>query len=86
MAAGAVTIVDVSPAPELESLEVRLERREFQDSDVVGAWLVIVATGDEVVDDKVERAATEAGVWVNRAHKPDGGGIAFGAVIENAGR
>ncbi len=83
VAAGAVvTVVDPSPAPELESVEVRLERREFQDNDVVGAWLVIVATGDEAVDDKVERAATEAGVWVNRADKPDGGGIAFAAVIE----
>jgi siroheme synthase-like protein len=83
VAAGAVvTVVDPSPAPELESLDVRLDRREFQDNDVVGAWLVIVATGDEAVDDKVERAATEAGVWVNRADKPDGGGIAFAAVIE----
>lgn len=83
VAAGAVvTVVDPSPAPELESLDVRLDRREFQDNDVVGAWLVIVATGDEAVDDKVERAATEAGVWVNRADKHDGGGVTFAAVIE----
>lgn len=83
VSAGAVvTVVDPSPARELESLEVSLERREFQDSDVVGAWLVVAATGDEAVNDKVERAATAAGVWVNRADKRDGGGIAFAALIE----
>lgn len=83
VSAGAVvTVVDPAPAPDLASLAVRLERRAFQDSDVIGAWLVIAATDDEAVNDKVERAATEAGVWVSRADKRDGGGIAFAAVIE----
>lgn len=83
VSAGAVvTVVDPSPAPELASLAVSLERRAFQDSDVIGAWLVIAATGNEAVNDTVERAATEAGVWVSRADKCDGGGIAFAAVIE----
>jgi len=77
-----VTVVDPSPASELKSLEVRLERREFQDSDVLGAWLIVAATGDEAVNDRVERAATEAGVWVSRADKRDGGGIAFAALVE----
>lgn len=81
-AGAAVTVVDPSPAPELASLAVRLERRAFQDTDVIGAWLVVAATGDEAVNDMVERAATEAGVWVSRADKRDGGGIAFAAVVE----
>lgn len=83
VSAGAVvTVVDPSPASELESLPVRLERRAFQDDDVVEAWFVIAATSDQAVNDQVEQAASAAGVWVSRADMRDGGGIAFAATVE----
>ncbi len=83
VSAGAVvTVVDPSPATELESLPIRLERREFRADDVGGAWLVIAATSDGVVNAQVERAASAAGVWVSRSDKRDGAGIAFAAMVE----
>lgn len=41
--------------------------REYEQSDVVGRWLVITATGHRDVDGAVHRDATGAGVWVNSA-------------------
>lgn len=55
--------------------------RPFQPSDVQGRWLVVAATNSAEVNDAVEAAAAAAGVWVNRADRPDGGQVAFAASL-----
>lgn len=75
-----VTVIDPSPSADLAAA-ARVVRREFQAGDVLGAWLVVVATGDAGLNDAVQRAADAAGIWVNRADLADGGGVTFGAVV-----
>lgn len=82
VSAGArVTVVD--PVIRDEQLydiaEVRV--RPFQPADVDGRWLVVAATNSTAVNDEVEEAAVAAGVWVNRADRPDGGPVAFAASL-----
>jgi uroporphyrin-III C-methyltransferase/precorrin-2 dehydrogenase/sirohydrochlorin ferrochelatase len=45
--------------------DVPLQRREFRDDDVHGAWLVLACTGG--VDDAVADACEQRGVWCVRA-------------------
>ncbi|OYO05382.1 uroporphyrinogen-III C-methyltransferase [Enemella evansiae] len=62
LAAGArIDLVAPELCPELAELGERIgwQAREFRDSDLVGAWLVHVATGDQVVDARVARLAEE---------------------------
>lgn len=83
MAAGAnVTVID--PALDVLPAAQRVVRvyRPFEPGDVQGAWLVVAATGDERVNDAVASAAIEAGVWVTRADRADGGDVAFAATLE----
>ncbi|MDP9453263.1 MAG: bifunctional precorrin-2 dehydrogenase/sirohydrochlorin ferrochelatase [Actinomycetota bacterium] len=82
LAAGAKVILIDPVAPDLRLPELAVERRDFAEYDVDGAWLVVAATANEAVNDEVERAARAAGALVTRADRPDGGGIAFAAVLE----
>lgn len=75
-----VTVVDPSPSADLDPA-ARVERRSFERDDVLGAWLIVIATDDADTNDAVQRAADAAGVWVNRADLPDGGGVSLGAVV-----
>lgn len=49
---------------------VRLERRGFRPDDVVSAFLVVSATGDAAVDERVAMAAEEHGKLLNVADVP----------------
>lgn len=55
--------------------------RPFEDTDVRRRWLVVAATNSTEVNDNIESAAAAAGVWVNRADRPDGGPVAFAASL-----
>lgn len=87
MVAAGATVTAIDPAldvlPAAEGI-VRLYR-PFDPGDVQGAWLVVAATDDETVNDAVASAADEAGVWVTRADRADGGDVAFAAAF-NRGR
>lgn len=81
LAAGAtVRVVDPSPPDDLAA-GVEVVGRRFEPGDVAGAWLVVAATADVVVNDAVERAARDRGAWVTRADRRDGGGVAFVATV-----
>lgn len=83
VAAGArVTAIDpaLDALPATEGV-VRLYR-PFEPGDVQGAWLVVVATADETVNDAVAAAAAEAGVWIARSDRSDGGDVAFAAALD----
>lgn len=82
LAAGArVRVVDPEPHDDLDP-RVELAARRFEPGDVVGAWLVVAATGDPTTDDRVQAAADDRGVWVTRADRRDGGGVSFAATVE----
>lgn len=69
LAAGAsVTVV----APTCVSLPACVEviSREFAPHDLDGAWLVIAATADQLVNADVAAAATARHIWVNAADDP----------------
>lgn len=82
LAAGAqVRVVDPEPPDDLHP-GIELAARRFQPEDVIGAWLVVAATGDPNTDDEVEAAADARGAWVTRADRRDGGGVSFAATVE----
>ena len=61
--AGALVDVVAPDAP--DDLGLPLQRREFRDTDVDGAWLVHACTG--AVDEQVAAAAQARGIWCVRA-------------------
>jgi precorrin-2 dehydrogenase / sirohydrochlorin ferrochelatase len=82
-AAGAkVVIVDPAAASGGWPDGVAVMTRAFRADDVAGAALVVAATDDAGVNEAVARAGRAAGAIVVRADRPDGGGVAFAAVLE----
>ncbi|MDQ4145989.1 MAG: bifunctional precorrin-2 dehydrogenase/sirohydrochlorin ferrochelatase [Actinomycetota bacterium] len=73
-AGGRVTVVAREPVTEIAELarsgRIGLMSREFRDSDVDDAWLVIAATGDSGLDGRVAHAAEERNRLVNVADVP----------------
>jgi siroheme synthase-like protein len=57
--------------------------RAFRRGDSAGHRLVVAATGDTSVNDAVEADAHAHGAWCNRADRPDGGDLAFAAVLRH---
>jgi siroheme synthase-like protein len=71
LAAGAVvTVVAPEVRDELRRLPVRLRVRRYRTGDLRGARLVVSATGDAAVNQRVHDDAEAAGVWVNAADDP----------------
>jgi precorrin-2 dehydrogenase / sirohydrochlorin ferrochelatase len=67
----AVTVVAPEIDDELESLGVRIVRRPFMRSDVVGRFLVIAATNERAVNAAVSEAAAELATLCNVADDPE---------------
>ena len=66
-----VTVVAPAIEEELEHLRVRVVRRPFSRSDVVGRFLVVAATNDRSVNAEVSSAARERETLCNVADDPD---------------
>ena len=73
IAAGArVKVVSPEVAPEIEALEeVEIARRKFRLDDLPGRFLVISATDDREVNEKVAGEARRRGILVNVVDVPD---------------
>ncbi len=72
LACGAdVTVLAPHVIDDLERLNVDVQRREYVDGDVDGFRLVITATGDVDVDQRIFDEAEERGIWVNSADDPE---------------
>ncbi len=73
IAAGArVKVVSPEVAPEIEALEeVEIARRKFRLEDLQARFLVISATDDREVNEKVADAARKRGMLVNVVDVPD---------------
>jgi siroheme synthase-like protein len=57
------------------------DEREFEASDLNGAWLATAATDDPAVNRAVFESGTERGVWVNAADDPDNCSFTLMSVI-----
>ena len=79
-----VRVFDPHVSPEEQWPEgVKFIRRRVSQRDLQNTWLVVVATNDAEVNDRVGRWAAELGLEVNRADEVDAGTFAVPAVIEN---
>lgn len=70
VAAGArveVVSPEVTPALEGMGAEVTLTQRAFRDSDLEGAWYIIAATDDRVVNDRVSELAEQQRIFCVRS-------------------
>jgi len=89
LAAGAaLTVVAPRAGEAIESMaregRLRLRRREFRDSDLEGQWLVIAATGDEVLQRKLRRAADSARVFCNCVDDIDNSSYITPAIVDRS--
>ncbi len=67
IAAGAqVTVIAPQVDERLPPMDVTIHRRFYQDGDLAGATLVVIATDDAAVNEKVAHDAQAEGVLVNR--------------------
>jgi precorrin-2 dehydrogenase / sirohydrochlorin ferrochelatase len=67
-----VTVVAPEVDPALVARgDVAVERRPYRRGEVAGYRLVVTATGDPTVDQRVFDDAEAAGVWVNSADDPE---------------
>jgi len=66
-----VTVVAPQVDDDLRRLPVRLERREFRRSDVVGRFLVIAATNIRSINAEVSAVAAERSTLCNVADDPE---------------
>ncbi len=71
-----VTVVAPEVDEALAGLCVTIERRGYVQGDLDGAMLVVIATDDAAVNDRVAADAAEAGVLTNRTDDPDKGDLA----------
>jgi len=76
----------LDPAPDRDPLEaippgLRVELREFTESDLEGATLVVAATNDPEVQRAIARTARERGVLCNVVDTPERCDFFFGATV-----
>ncbi len=64
--------------------DITVSEREFEATDVRGAALVIAATDDLVVNEKVATAAEQAGVLVNVVDQPGVGNVVMPSIVDRS--
>lgn len=61
--------------------KVAYRDKEYSSEDLKGAFLVVAATGDPLVNQGVAKEAEEQGLLVNVVDNPEGGNFIFPAVV-----
>ena len=83
-----VEVIAPQLSEELERLatagDITVSKREFEATDVRGAVLVIAATDDLVVNEKVAAAAEQAGVLVNVVDQPGVGNVVMPSIVDRS--
>jgi len=75
-----VTVIAREVLAELPRAVASIERRDYLDGDLRGFALVISATGDATVNDRVVEEARREGVWLNVVDDPQRSDFYFTAV------
>ncbi len=70
-----VTVVARDASPVVETMEqhgrIRLFLRDFSESDLEGARLVVAATANRGLNERVSQLARQSGIWVNAVDMPE---------------
>jgi len=80
-----VVVVSPEVAPEIEAMDVTIERRPYRPGDLAGAALAFAATDRRAVNAAVAREAKENGIPVNVADRPAEGDFALPSVLRRGG-
>jgi siroheme synthase-like protein len=80
-----VVVVSPEVVPEIEGMDVTVERRPYRPGDLTGASLAFAATDRREVNAAVAREAKENGVPVNVADRPAEGDFALPSVLRRGG-
>ncbi len=80
-------VVVISPeiTPEIEAMDVTVERRLYEPGDLAGSTLAFAATDSREVNAAVAREAKERGIPVNVADRPAEGDFALPSVLRRGG-
>ena len=81
------SVVVISPdvTPEIEGMDVAVERRPYRPGDLAGSALAFAATDSREVNAAVVREAKEGGIPVNVADRPAEGDFALPSVLRRGG-
>ena len=81
------SVVVISPevAPEIEGMDVTVERRAYRPGDLAGSSLAFAATDSREVNAAVALEAKEGGIPVNVADRPAEGDFALPSVLRRGG-
>ena len=70
-----VTVVARDASPAIETMEqdgrIRLFLRDFSESDLEGVRLVVAATANRGLNERVSQLARQSGIWVNAVDMPE---------------
>ena len=80
-----VVVVSPEVVPEIEGMDVTVERRPYRPGDLAGAALAFAATDRREVNAAVAREAKENGIPVNVADRPAEGDFALPSVLRRGG-
>ncbi len=80
-----VVVVSPEVVPEIEGMDVTVERRPYRPGDLAGAALAFAATDRREVNAAVAREAKESGIPVNVADRPAEGDFALPSVLRRGG-
>lgn len=64
-----------------EAGRIDYQARDFQKEDLEGVFLVVIASSDAALNDKIAEEARKRGLLVNAAHKADAGDVLLPSVI-----
>ena len=83
-----VTLISPEVSPALQQLaddkKISILLREYQDTDLVRAFLVIAATNNAEVNVQIAKQANDANILVNVADNPDLGSFIFPSVVDRS--
>jgi siroheme synthase-like protein len=80
-----VVVVSPEVEPEIEAMDVTVERRPYRPGDLAGAALAFAATDRREVNAAVAREAKKRGIPVNVADRPAEGDFALPSVLRRGG-
>ena len=72
-----VTVIAPSMDQQLSQMTLIAHARAYETGDLRDARLVVIATDDPALNDRIARDARDVGALVNRADKPEAGDVNF---------